>query len=84
MVRHLSNSCDTEAGKFGNFNMFKLLTYPLLFYFQDVEDSRENFYEGAFLSMLFKKLQRLLDQVWCLKNRIAQWLEDPHIFSGWF
>ncbi|KAL9983987.1 hypothetical protein ACROYT_G006237 [Oculina patagonica] len=28
----------------------------------DVQDSRENFYEGAFLSMLFKKLQRLLDQ----------------------
>ena len=29
----------------------------------DVEDSREVFYEGAFLNMLFKKLQRLLDQV---------------------
>lgn len=28
----------------------------------DVEDSREAFYEGAFLNMLFKKLQRLLDQ----------------------
>jgi len=27
-----------------------------------VEDSREEFYEGAFLNMLFKKLQRLLDQ----------------------
>ena len=31
-----------------------------------MEDSRENFYEGAFLSMLFKKLQRLLDQVFYL------------------
>ncbi|XP_073241369.1 FHF complex subunit HOOK interacting protein 2A-like isoform X1 [Porites lutea] len=28
----------------------------------DFEDSREVFYEGAFLNMLFKKLQRLLDQ----------------------
>lgn len=28
----------------------------------DVEDNREAFYEGAFLNMLFKKLQRLLDQ----------------------
>ena len=42
--------------------LFKVLT----FFFQDVEDSRENFYEGAFLSMLFKKLQRLLDQVFYL------------------
>ena len=29
----------------------------------DFQDSREVFYEGAFLNMLFKKLQRLLDQV---------------------
>lgn len=28
----------------------------------DVEDDREAFYEGAFMNMLFKKLQRLLDQ----------------------
>lgn len=27
------------------------------------KDARESFYEGAFLNMLFKKLQRLLDQV---------------------
>ncbi|KAK3723849.1 hypothetical protein QZH41_019513, partial [Actinostola sp. cb2023] len=30
---------------------------------ENCEDTRETFYEGAFLNMLFKKLQRLLDQV---------------------
>jgi len=35
----------------------------LLFPHLSGEDTRETFYEGAFLNMLFKKLQRLLDQV---------------------
>ena len=46
--------------------------------FLDVEDNREAFYEGAFLNMLFKKLQRLLDQV--LYATKSCWLCGAHNF----
>ncbi|XP_031568574.1 protein FAM160B1-like isoform X2 [Actinia tenebrosa] len=51
----------------------------------DGEDARESFYEGAFLNMLFKKLQRLLDQTYemnlqvtCVTALLAQF-NHPHL-----
>ena len=49
------------------------------------EDNRETFYEGAFLEMLFKKLQRILDQVG-LFPLIQLWCrdaEEPGLFLCW-
>lgn len=56
-LRDAHRQCNQRALQTGVFGWPSTPVPP-----HDVEDSRENFYEGAFLSMLFKKLQRLLDQ----------------------
>lgn len=47
-----------------------------------MEDDREAFYEGALMNMLFKKLQRLLDQVSCDKESFEMVVSSFPVLSN--